>query len=66
MSRQRSDHQPCGCEIVYESISRSNFIRERWGQLCPTHDAEMKAHRAAVAEDRAREAYERQLREEFT
>lgn len=37
--------QDCGCEIHFEPISRSLHIRERWGSLCATHDAEEKAFR---------------------
>lgn len=60
--------QECGCEIVYEQISRSMFIREMWGQLCPAHDAEEKAYRAEAQrghEIRRKEQRERDLREEL-
>lgn len=58
--------QECGCEVRYEPISRSLHIREIWGQLCPTHDAEEKALRAEAKRGHDEHARMRALEEEFT
>ena len=65
MSR-KSVKQPCGCEIIYEPISRSLHIREIWGQLCPTHDAETKAFHAEAHRCHREERRMRALAEELT
>lgn len=57
--------QECGCEVHFEPISRSLFIRERWGKFCPTHSEEFnQLHAAAAAANRERTAI-RSLTEEI-
>jgi hypothetical protein len=71
MSRTKTVKVKCndactGCELVYESISRSLTVREIWGQLSPACDAEQKAMRAAAAATHRERVAIRSLTEELT
>jgi hypothetical protein len=64
--RPKIVRQECGCEIGYESISRSLFVREYWHKLCSVHDAEEKAYRDEAQRCHREDAAIRSLTEELT
>lgn len=67
MSRTKVVKQSdCACEVHYEPVARSMFIREFWGKLCPAHDAEEKAFRAEARRGHDEQDRERALAREFT
>jgi hypothetical protein len=58
--------EPCGCQWQRQDIPRSTHTREIWTALCPAHDAEHKALKAAAESDRVERNRVKALEEEFT